>query len=164
MNRVILAAAIVSLALVTPASAQSVSGLGFLIGGPGTISRAGGMTLNGAGGGEILYKRAAGVLAEAGVLAPVSRDSDMGYFGVLSLNGIYHVRMPGKSPQAVSPFVTGGYSLFFQEDYASLWNFGGGLDWWLRPKAGIRVEFRDQYYWRAPTYHFWNVRAGVVFR
>ncbi len=164
MNRVLLAAAVISLALVMPASAQSVSGLGFVVGGPGTVFRAGGMTLNGAGGGEILYKRAAGVLAEAGVLAPMSRESDMGYFGVLSLNGIYHVRMPRTSLQALSPFVTGGYSLFFQEDYASLWNFGGGLDWWFHPTVGIRVEFRDHYYSSGHSYHFWNIRAGVVFR
>ncbi len=170
MKHVLSSAAVVLLALATPAWAQSVTGLGFATLGPGSVSGGGGTTLHLSGGGELLYK-GAGMLTEIGFLGPTSELSEG--LGVFSLNGVYHIRMRGEPAPAVSPFVTGGYSLFFREGHQNLWNFGGGIDWWFGRRVGLRLEMRDHvwhesysspYYSYSHTSHFWNFRTGIVVR
>ncbi len=167
-------AALLVLAAAGPLSAQTVGGQGFAVVGPGTVSDGGGTTLHMAGGGEALVKRLGlGALFEVGFLGPSDYLSEG--IGVLSINGVYHIRVSGPERGAgVSPFVTGGYSLFFREGHLNMWNVGGGVDWWFRSKVGLRIELRDQLrhesFEYAPsssyshTWHFWNVRTGVVFR
>ena len=41
------------------------------------------------------------------------------------------------------PFVTVGYSLAFRTSTANLWNFGGGLNYWLRDRIALMAEVRD---------------------
>ncbi len=170
MKPVLLSAALLSLALAAPASAQSVTGLGSFVVGPGSVSGGDEATLHLSGGGEVLYK-GVGALAEVGFLGPAVAMNDG--LGVVSLNGIYHLRMPRESARRVSPFVTGGYTMFFRDGHLNLWNVGGGIDWWLARRVGLRVEVRDQiwhesysspYYSFSNTTHFWNFRTGVVFR
>ena len=170
MSKMFLAAAVLLLALAAPVSAQPVTGLGFAVIGPGSVSDGGDTTLHFSGGGEVLH-RGVGALAEVGFLGPTAGMSDG--LGVLSLNGVYHIRVRRESGRVVSPFVTGGYSMFFRDGYANLWNLGGGIDWWLGRRVGVRFEVRDHvwsesysspYYSYSHTSHFWNVRTGVVFR
>ncbi len=170
MRRRLLYTACLLLGVAGPLSAQTISGRGFAVVGPGTVSGGGGTTLHLAGGGEVLFK-GVGPLFEVGFLGPTSYLSEG--LGVFSLNGIYHVSAGRNSGNAVSPFVTGGYSMFFRDGHANFWNVGGGVDWWVGRKIGVRVELRDQirhesytspYYSRSQTWHFWNVRTGIVFR
>ncbi len=170
MRRLSLYAACLLVGAVGPVSAQTTTTRGFAVVGPGTVSGGGGTTLHLAGGGEVLFK-GVGPLFEVGYLGPTSYLSEG--LGVLSLNGVYHIPAGGESRSIVSPFVTGGYSMFFREGHANFWNVGGGVDWWVGRKIGVRVELRDQirhesytspYYSYSRTWHFWNVRTGIVFR
>lgn len=108
-------------------------------------------------GGEVLIKRV-GVGGEIGYLTPWrSRSEDM---GVGSVNGSFNLK-PGK----ISPFVTGGGTLFVIRGIATGYNFGGGVHYWLRDRVGLRFEVRDNV---VPEYstdeHFVGFRIGVVFR
>jgi hypothetical protein len=65
----------------------------------------------------------------------------------------------------VRPFVTGGYTLGFRDGHENLFNVGGGVDFWLKPKVGLRVEFRDHIWIEDnDTLQFLGVRVGVMFR
>ena len=108
------------------------------------------------GGGEALIKRV-GIGGEVGYLAPW-RDLRDG-IGVGSANGSFNLR-PGK----VSPFVTGGYSLFFRSGTANGYNFGGGVHYWLSDKTGLRFEVRDNVLPEYKDLHFVGFRVGVTFR
>jgi hypothetical protein len=108
-------------------------------------------------GGEALIKRV-GVGGEIGYLA--SWRSISGGLGVGSVNGSFNLK-PGK----ISPFVTGGGTLFFRRGTANGYNFGGGVHYWLSDRAGLRFEVRDNV---IPEYygdqHLVGFRIGVVLR
>src|SRR5688572_27207450 len=108
-------------------------------------------------GGEALFKRV-GVGGEIGYLVPWRHLSEG--MGVGSVNGSFNLK-PGK----ISPFVTGGGTLFVMRGTASGYNFGGGVHYWLSDRAGLRFEVRDNV---VPEYygdeHFLGFRIGVVFR
>lgn len=113
----------------------------------------------GAGGEGLVYK-GVGVGVELGYLTPL-RAFRSG-FGVLSTNGSYHFVRPQSK---WAPFVTGGYSLGFREDTVNLVNFGGGVNYWMRDRVGLRLEFRDHVLsTEGYTSHFWGFRFGVTFR
>ncbi len=61
--------------------------------------------------------------------------------------------------------MTGGYTLGFREGHENMWNAGGGIDYWFKPKLGLRIEFRD-HVWSGggETTQFWGVRVGVTIR
>ena len=134
-----------------PAGAQA---LGYGIAGPAGYSGFFGsstLLVHAAGGGEF------GLLANA----------DGGMF-VTSVNGVFHfvpsVVTPIKS--RISPFASGGYTrLSSGEGAFDAWNLGGGADLWLKPRVGLRVEFRDHI---RPDgrggVQYWAYRVGVVFR
>lgn len=81
---------------------------------------------------------------------------------MLSVNGAYHFNNAGRW----RPFVTGGYTFGFDGEVTeNLFNIGGGVDYWIRPKVGLRIEFRD-HVWSGDgdAVHLWGVRCGVTFR
>jgi hypothetical protein len=107
---------------------------------------------------EGVFGNGAGVGAEIGYVTPLRRwDSGLGLF---SLNGAYHFKNSSK----VVPFVTGGYSGFFRSGYANGFNFGGGVNYWVKERVGLRFEFRDQVPGNTDAGHFYGVRFGVTFR
>lgn len=107
-------------------------------------------------GGEGVFKGGFGVGGEVGYLT--TRQNFDGGFGLASFNGTYHFNRRAK----VVPFVTGGYSLAFRNGTAHLGNVGGGVNWWLRPRIGIKIEFRDHIH--RDDLHLWGFRFGVIFR
>ena len=108
------------------------------------------------GGGEALIKRV-GIGGEIGYLGPWDRLSDG--FGVGNVNGSFNFR-PGK----VSPFVTGGYTLFFRNGTLNGYNFGGGVNYWLSGRTGLRFEVRDNVMPDYEDTHLVGFRFGVTFR
>lgn len=96
-------------------------------------------TMHVGGGGEGLVYKGLGLGAEVGALW-ATRGSDL--LGMVSVDGSYHSSRGRK----VSPFLTGGYSLIGGNGRRNLVNFGGGLNWWLGARRGIRLEFRDHVY------------------
>ena len=144
--------------------ANASSGLGYVFAGFGAATCCGESTATYqvGGGGEAIFADAVGVGAEIGYLNSFEQGSEG--IGVLSVNGTYHFG-GGQPARKARPFVTGGYTLGFRDGHANLFNLGGGVDYWLKPKVGLRIEFRD-HIWTSggDTTQFWGVRAGVTFR
>jgi hypothetical protein len=80
---------------------------------------------------------------------------------LVSTNASWHFR--GSSRSSWRPFVTGGLSAM---PGLGLFNAGVGVDRWISPHAGIRLEVRDQFW--ASAYGAGSAmlgfRAGIVFR
>ena len=124
--------------------------------------RAGVLQFGGGGEGRIYKGLSAG--AELGYVHP--GESFREGFGLLSTNGTYRFWNAWPA-QKVVPFLTAGYSLAFRDGTANLANFGGGLDYWFRPRAALRLEARD-HIWPGkdgiPTSHILMFRVGIVGR
>lgn len=114
------------------------------------------------GGGEGLIYKGLGAGAEIGYLFP--RQSFGDGIGILSTNGLY--RFGNDSGRKVTPFLTAGYSLGFRSGTANMVNFGGGVDYWVRERMGLRLEVRDHVSpgGPAPATHFLMFRVGLVGR
>jgi len=103
------------------------------------------------------YRRWIGAGAEVSYLT-TTRDWTGG-FGVASPNGYFHFPMSRLSN--LDPYVTGGYSLFFKYGTSNAFNYGGGVNWWIGERTGLKFEIRDQY---GDGVHYWGMRFGVTFR
>ena len=117
-------------------------------------------TLHVGAGGEGFVYRGLAAGGEIGYLFPA--QSFVYGAGILSVNGSYHLNR--RSNWVVSPFVTGGYSLAFRGDRVNLANFGGGLNYWLGKRTGLRLEVRDYIAPGYDTTHFVEFRIGLAFR
>lgn len=133
---------------------------GYGFGGVGGTSGGSVATLHVGGGGEGLVYKGLGLGAEVGYLSPFEDLSDG--IGILSTNVSYHFVKP-KSNQKLVPFVTGGFSLAFRNGASGGGNFGGGVQYWVRPRLGLRFEFRDHIF-SSDTTHLYGFRVGLSFR
>jgi hypothetical protein len=136
---------------------------GYIFFAPGGVSCCGhtSMTLQFGAGGEAVLGAGVGIGAELSALGPREFFGDS-VVGVFSPNGYYHF-VHGKNIKA-DPFVTGGYTLFFRSGHVNLFNFGAGLNYWLRRSFGVRFEIRDQVHTtNGPSVHWWGARVGLVF-
>ncbi|SRR5712692_898029 len=120
-------------------------------------------TLHFGGGGEGFVYKGLGIGAEVGFLAPVK--SFRSGSGLVSVDGSYHFISSDKTKKVV-PFITGGYSLLFGSGAANGVNFGGGVNWWMRDRLGLRLEARDHIFpvGGGATPQAWEVRIGFSFR
>jgi len=83
--------------------------------------------------------------------------------GVACFNGSFH---PIFKP-TWDLFVTGGYSFIFRDFTANGFNFGGGLNYWIRENKGITLELREVAGKHTPQLvenHYLEVRIGLTFR
>jgi hypothetical protein len=112
------------------------------------------------GGGEGTFFKGLGIGAEIGYLGP-TRYMGEG-LALASLNGIYIFRSP-RRPR-LEPFITGGVSLALGNGFGAGANFGGGVQYWLRKKVGLRLEFRDHLPTQSFSDHLLEVRVGIVLR
>ena len=133
---------------------RGFGGLGFVTG-----DEENGIFNAGFGGEGLIYKGLA-VGADVGYLGPLEFAGEG--FGNLNINGSYHF-FNGQSTQKWTPFVTGGYTLFFREGTANLFNIGGGVTYWINPSKGVRFEVRDQIWNDYGTYHYVSFNVGFVF-
>ncbi len=156
-------ARVVVLLVAFSAAAWGQHSHGYFFFAPGALTVRGhsGSTIHLGGGGEAILGKGIGVSAELGALGPSRAFSQA--IGAMSVNGAYH--FVHERTARVDPFVTGGYSLFFREESANLFNFGGGANYWVGRRWGLKFEFRDHVQ-REPyfTGHYWGVRMGVVLR
>lgn len=159
MRQLILLTCLLTVLSGTGAAQNTDRSHGYIFAAPGGASSGGGGTLHIGGGGEGVFKSGAGLGAELGYLFPFeNRGSGLGVF---SINGSYHFLKSGKA----SPFITGGYSGFFRRGYSNGVNFGGGVNYWFKERAGLRFELRDNVALGAgAALHFLNVRVGFIFR
>jgi hypothetical protein len=120
------------------------------------------MTLHAGGGGDLLIKKGIGVNVEIGALGPAEDFSQA--VAVFSPGGAYYFRRGDE--HKVEPFVAGGYTLMFRDGHANLGYAGGGVNYWFRPKLGLRLEFRDHFYFGGggSDTNFFGLRVGLAFR
>ena len=138
---------------------------------PGGISVAGetGKVLYGGLGGEAIVHPGFGLGLEGVVVRQVSAGWH-GLFPMISTNFYYHfVHFQDR----MDPFVTVGYTAAFRGAHheagqdpgeANLINFGGGFNYWFRPRTGVKIEFRDHLRpSRGPNANYWSFRIGLTF-
>jgi hypothetical protein len=154
---------VVSILVLVPAAAlgQAASeprGWGYGFGAVGGASGGSDATLHVGGGGEGLVYKGLGLGAEIGYLSPFQGLGDG--IGILSTNVGYHFVKPNRK---LAPFVTGGFSLAFRNGASGGGNFGGGIQYWMRPHLGLRFEFRDHVF-SSDSPHLYGFRVGLSFR
>jgi hypothetical protein len=107
-------------------------------------------------GGQIPVARAVSAGGDFGVL-----DSSGSF--LLSFNGWYHFKV--HDPRQPQIFLTGGLGVASERDSATGGaNFGGGIDFWLADRRGVRIEIRDQLLGEYRTMHLVIARVGFIFR
>jgi len=157
MRKVMIASSLLLFMLRTGFAQENASAAeGYAFFAPGITSSGGEGTAHIGFGGELLFK-GIGIGPEIGYLTPIRSFGDG--IGTLSPNISYHFR----STQ-LSPFVTGGYTLFFRNGHANGFNYGGGVDYWLADKKALRFEVRDNVMAEYDHTHFWGFRVGLSFR
>jgi len=169
MGRDLSVAFVLLLNLSIGASAQQSRSYVYGFAGPLVVPRSAftrwdGSFLHVGGGGEANLTKRFGLGGEIGVLAPLTNPNAI-TTGLLSVNPTYHFLATGSQEKA-DPFVTGGLSIPFGRGAGAALNYGGGMNYWLKPRFGLRVEFRD-HLWSpeaGETIHFLDVRFGIVFR
>jgi hypothetical protein len=107
-------------------------------------------------GGEWVIGKGVGLGGEVG--AVLGHES----FGFLSPNGSYHFMHQGR----FDPFVTAGYTFGFSVfgGVGSAFNAGGGINFWLWRRLGLRTELRDIVVPGNASPNFWVFRGGLAFR
>jgi hypothetical protein len=124
------------------------------------------------GGGEFLLSRWVGFAPEGGWLRGFNESrgiaDNVGLIGfgvgTISANASVHL-IPTDSPHRVRPFVKVGGGSVFRGSGIPMWNVGAGVDYWMRPRAGLRVELHDQIY-QGYYYHgvqSKEIRFGIAF-
>jgi hypothetical protein len=85
-------------------------------------------------------------------------------FNIFSTNGSFHF-LGGGTSDKFDPFATGGYSHLFGPGVGvNALNFGGGFNYWLTNKVGVRFEFRDHVFSASnTTSNLYGLRGGVAF-
>ena len=139
---------------VNPAASGQSLGYAF-----GAVGRETGYSnyLHGGIGGDWIIWKGLGVGGEVGGL--VNRRAGAPNLALLSGNVSYHLPV-----STIDPFVTAGISTVTTGGSADLLtNWGGGANWWLRPRIGLRLEFRD-HVWSAGARHLTEFRFGIAFR
>jgi OOP family OmpA-OmpF porin len=76
-----------------------------------------------------------------------------------SLDASYHFVSPSRR---LVPFVVGGVGgVSYEGEGATLYNFGGGVNYWLDNGMALRFEVRDRF--DGSGVHALGVRVGITF-
>jgi len=160
-------ATVVQISAQTTPTADRPRGQGYAFAGPGwgNTGPGDGNIQFGIGGEQFIYKGLS-FGAEIGGVAPWPTSRPNSGFsawvvGLGSADLSLHV-LPHDSNRGISPFLTGGYSLFFRAGTFSGYNVGGGVNVWLKRKTALRFEFRHQESYRHRDSS--NFRVGLSFR
>jgi hypothetical protein len=163
---------IASLPAVANAQGQ---GFGYAFIGPMAVHDIGDRTVawNGGGGGEAWVTTNVSVGGELGLLGfpAVEERCGSGYCSsmpsagslLLSFNGSRHFAAPASGWR---PFVTGGISFLVDRESFGFFNAGAGVERWMTPHLGVRLEVRDQFV-LTPGYAdsvLLGFRGGIVLR
>ncbi|MEK6322269.1 MAG: hypothetical protein AABN33_11350 [Acidobacteriota bacterium] len=108
-------------------------------------------------GGEGLVSNGLGLGAEIGYFAPFRQPGEGS--GIFSGDVSYHFSRSSK----LVPFVTGGYSAAFRSGASHGANFGGGVQYWMKERVALRIEFRDHVF-SSDNPHLFQFRVGLSFR
>jgi hypothetical protein len=151
------------------ASAQQSGSYMYAFGGPVVVPRSAFTRWNGnfvhvGGGGEGRLTDRFALGGELGVLKPVTNQYAV-RTGLASVTPAYHF-IPRDSNRRIDPFVDGGLSLLFGSGGGIAAHYGGGVNYWVGRRVGLRLEFRD-HLWSpeaGEAIHLIGFRIGVTFR
>jgi hypothetical protein len=150
-----------------PASAQSSSSYVYVFGGPVVVpksafTRWNGSFVNVGGGAEGRLTERIALGGEIGVLKPATNQYAV-TTGLASVTPAFNF-FPKNSKSRLDPFVDGGLSLLFARGGGIAIHYGGGMNYWLRRRIGLRFEFRHQIWSpESEAVHLVGFRAGMVF-
>jgi hypothetical protein len=152
-----------------PAAAQMSSGYVYAFGGPVVVPKSAYTRWNGdfvhvGGGGEGRITDRFALGGEVGVLKPVTNPYAI-TTGLVTVTPAWHF-IPRSSKSKFDPFVDGGLSLLFGGGGAGGGlHYGGGVNYWLKRRVGLRFEFRH-HIWSPESgeaVHMVGFRVGIVF-
>ncbi len=127
--------------------------------GAGFLSDGGPAAFNLGGGGTLLAGRGLGLGGELGYLAHSGGNG----VGLASADVSYHFGGRDAGRRLV-PFAVGGGAVAFRaRGSAGGGSFGGGIQYWLRERVALRVEFRD-FIFSSDSPHTYLFRVGLAFR
>ncbi len=112
-------------------------------------------------GGEGLITKSAGMGGEISYLGAF--EGIRSGIGIASVTGGYHFEAAGSGKKVV-PFASGGYSLLFRSGSTSGVNFGGGVNYWMKDRVGLRFEVRDYLFPLDGVANVVSFRVGILFR
>jgi hypothetical protein len=121
-------------------------------------------------GSELSFHNGQGMETEVGYAGPDWSFSGNGAVGVGSVDASYH--FPGaKSPKKITPFASGGYSLYFRQrtTFESGTTSGLGTNFWVLKQLALRSEIRYQggintFEDFSQFTHYVAFRFGIAFR
>ena len=152
------------------ASAQQSGSYVYAFGGPVVVPRSAftrwdGTFIHAGGGGEARLANRFGLGGELGVLKPVTNQYAI-TTGLGSVTPAYHfIRRDSK--RKFDPFVDGGVSLLVGGGgAAAAVHYGGGVNYWVGRRLGLRFEFRH-HLWSpeaGEAIHLIGFRVGIAFR
>ncbi len=151
-----------------PLSAQTPSAYVYTFAGPVVVPKSAYTRWNGdfvhlGGGGEGRLTDRFALGGEMGVLKPITNQYAI-TTGLASVTPAFHF-LSKNTKSKLDPFANGGLSLLFGRGGAVSLHYGGGVNYWLRPRLGLRFEFRH-HLWSpesGETVHMLDFRVGVVF-
>jgi len=161
LTRILLLFAILLLPVMAIAQNQR-TGQGYLFAAVGGVNAESGVTAGGGAGFEKLFYKGLG----AGLEVQGYGGNPYGGGVTFSANGSYHFRTSGSSTKMV-PFGTAGFSALGScgDSCGGLigFNFGGGVNYWITPRRGLRLELRDHVFKPSDPIHKWEIRVGLAF-
>jgi hypothetical protein len=161
--------AILIMLLVPPrAAAQMASSYGYVFGGPVVVPKSAFTRWNGnfvhvGGGGEGRITNRFALGGEIGVLKPITNQYAVTTF-LGSVTPAFHF-ISKDSKRKYDPFVDGGLSLLAGRGAGIGIHYGGGMNYWLRRRVGLRFEFRH-HIWSPESgeaVHLVGFRVGIIF-
>jgi hypothetical protein len=170
MQRILWALLLVLLlpVLVSAQTSERPKGQAYVYFAPGVESPRGGLsgsteigTAQIGGGGEFLIVKGLGLGLDLGYLAAWEHFAEG--VAVISPDVSYHF-FPREGKGKVVPFVTAGYTNFFQLGGQSGANVGAGMHYWIKDHVGLRFEVRDSIVMTAEKVHEVGFRIGLALR
>lgn len=140
-----------------PAAAQMSGNYVYAFGGPVVVPKSDYTRWNGdfvhvGGGGEGHITDRFALGGEIGVLKPVTNQYAI-TTGLASVTPAFHF-ISRDSKRKFDPFVDGGLSLLAGGGGGAVAiHYGGGVNYWVRRRLGVRIEFR---------HHIWSPESGEV--
>jgi hypothetical protein len=155
MKTITAGAVVAAILFGAPLQAQNTHGYAFIA--PGNETDRGSYGHVGIGG-VWLSRYKVGVGAEVGGIWGRRFASSL---AVISGNGVFHLPLSGS---LLDPFATLGVTVLTNGSSAGyLTNYGGGANYWFRPRLVARFEIRD-HYWHSESIHLTDFRFGIAFR
>ena len=138
--------------------------MGFLFIAPGGVTggRDFGATVHVGGGVDVRIYKGLTVEADLGI---VGGGDKLGIFS----SGVSYRFLNATQNRRLVPYLTAGYTgalTTIESGGGENWfNFGGGVDYWIGQRKGVRLEFRDQVDPNhSQLWHFLEGRVGFVWR